>query len=91
LDEPTNHLDVKYQLQLLSVVKGLGISVLAALHDLTLAAEYCDYLYVVKKGCVVADGEPGAILTKALIEQVFDVACETYANPVTGKLAIAYL
>ncbi|AIQ51901.1 ABC transporter ATP-binding protein [Paenibacillus sp. FSL R7-0331] len=91
LDEPTNHLDIKYQLQILNIVKKLDIGILAALHDLTLAAEYCDYLYVMKQGQVAASGRPEDILTKELIGQVFDVACETYRNPVTGALGIAYL
>lgn len=56
LDEPTNHLDIKYQLQILNIVKKLDIGILAALHDLTLAAEYCDYLYVMKEGRVAASG-----------------------------------
>ncbi|MDF9842338.1 MULTISPECIES: ABC transporter ATP-binding protein [unclassified Paenibacillus] len=91
LDEPTNHLDIKFQLQILNIVKKLDIGILAALHDLTLAAQYCDYLYVMKQGQVAACGKPEDILTKELIGQVFDVACETYRNPVTGALGIAYL
>ncbi|QUL56813.1 ABC transporter ATP-binding protein [Paenibacillus tritici] len=91
LDEPTNHLDIKYQLQILNIVKRLDIGILAALHDLTLAAEYCDYLYVMKEGRVAACGKPEDILTKELIGEVFDVSCETYRNPVTGALGIAYL
>lgn len=90
LDEPTNHLDIKYQLQILSIVKKLDIGILAALHDLTLAAEYCDYLYIMKKGQVMASGTPEEVLTKELIGQVFDVDCEIYRNPVTGGLGIAY-
>lgn len=46
LDEPTNHLDIRFQLQILSIVKKLGINVLAALHDLTLASQFCDYIYI---------------------------------------------
>ncbi|HBA02817.1 MAG TPA: ABC transporter, partial [Clostridium sp.] len=48
LDEPTNHLDIKYQLEVMSIVKNLNICVLAALHDLTLASQFCDELYVLK-------------------------------------------
>ncbi|MDP4099449.1 ABC transporter ATP-binding protein [Paenibacillus sp. P96] len=91
LDEPTNHLDIKYQLQILNIVRKLNIGILAALHDLTLAAEYCDYLYMMKKGEVIASGIPEEILTKELIGRVFDVNCEIYRNPVTGGLGIAYL
>lgn len=91
LDEPTNHLDIKYQLQILSVVKRMNVGTLAALHDLELAAHYCDYLYVVKKGKVAACGTPEEILTKRLISDIYEVECEIYKNPVTGGLSIAYL
>ncbi|WP_424863269.1 ABC transporter ATP-binding protein [Streptomyces sp. MMS24-I29] len=91
LDEPTNHLDIKYQLQILSLVGQLGIGVLAALHDLTMAARYCDELYVLKDGSVVTHGPPGEILTPELVREVYEVECETYRNPVTGELALAYL
>lgn len=91
LDEPTNHLDIKYQLQILNIVRGLGIGILAALHDLELAAAYCDYLYVVKKGQIVVHGKPADILTREMIGEVFDVDCEIYTNPITGGLGIAYL
>lgn len=91
LDEPTNHLDIKYQLQILSVVKRMRVGTLAALHDLELAAHYCDYLYVVKKGKVAACGTPEEILTKRLISDIYEVECEIYKNPVTGGLSIAYL
>ncbi|MFF8690839.1 ABC transporter ATP-binding protein [Streptomyces sp. NPDC015144] len=91
LDEPTNHLDIKYQLQILSLVGQLGIGVLAALHDLTMAARYCDELYVLKDGSVVTHGPPEEILTPELVRAVYEVECETYRNPVTGELALAFL
>ncbi len=91
LDEPTNHLDIKYQLQILETVSGMGIGLLAALHDLQLAAEYCDVLYAMKAGRVVAHGEPQEIITKKLIRELYDIDCETFINPVTGKWGIAYL
>ncbi|MDF2886107.1 MAG: transporter [Lacrimispora sp.] len=91
MDEPTNHLDIKYQLQILSIVKGMHVGTLAALHDLELAAEYCDYLYVMKQGKVVSHGTPEEVLTTQLIGEVYDVECEIYTNPITGELGIAYL
>lgn len=91
MDEPTNHLDIKYQLQILSVVKKLPVGTLAALHNLELAADYCDYLYMVKQGSVVACGTPIEVLTKKRISDVYDVKCEVYTNPITGGLSIAYL
>ena len=91
LDEPTNHLDIKYQIQILTVVKSLNIGVLAALHDLPMASVYCDMLYVIKDGKIIASGSPKEVLTKKLIRQVYEIDCEIYTNPITGNLAIAYL
>ncbi|MDF2569582.1 MAG: Iron-chelate-transporting ATPase [Sporomusa sp.] len=90
LDEPTNHLDIKYQLQLLSLVKSLGIGVLAALHDLSLAAMYCDKLYVMKEGRLVTSGQPKNILTPELVRSVYEIDCDIQENPDTGYLAITY-
>lgn len=90
LDEPTNHLDIKYQLELLSIVKALGIGVLAALHDLSLAAMYCDLLYVLKEGQVVACGQPNQVLTRELVRDVYEIDCDIEENPATGHLSIHY-
>ena len=90
LDEPTNHLDIKYQLQLLSIVKSLGIGVLAALHDLSLAAMYCNKLYVLKDGKVVTSGAPNDILTPELIRDVYEIECDIKEDPRTGYLSITY-
>ncbi|MBN3526550.1 hypothetical protein JSQ80_22700 [Paenibacillus apiarius] len=84
-------MDIKYQLQILSIVKALKVGTLAALHDLSLAAMYCDILYVVKDGTVVASGIPDEVLTKELVKRVYEIDCEIYANPVTGGMAIAYI
>ena len=59
LDEPTNHLDIKYQLQLMDIVKKLNRTIIAAIHDLNIAAMYCTFLYVMKDGKVVQAGPPG--------------------------------
>ena len=90
LDEPTNHLDIRYQLEILSCVRGLKISVLAALHDLEMAAEYCDYIYALKEGRVYAQGTPEEVLTPSVIEALYEVKCQTFINPVTQKLNFAY-
>lgn len=73
LDEPTNHLDITYQLELLEVIKGLGVGVIAALHDLNLASLFCDEIFIMKKGSLVTQGAPAEIITEELIEQVYDV------------------
>ena len=91
LDEPTNHLDIKDQIQIQSVVKSLKMGVLAALHDLPMASSYCDFLYVLKDGQIIAPGSPKKILTIELIKRVYEIDCEVYTNPITGDMAIAYL
>jgi iron complex transport system ATP-binding protein len=73
LDEPSNHLDIKHQLELMSTVRGLGRTVIAALHDLNLAAQYCDRVVVLDAGTVVADGPPATTFTPELIRAVFGV------------------
>ena len=73
LDEPTNHLDIRYQLQLMELVRGLGRTVITAVHDLNIAAVYCDTLAVLDHGCVVAVGSPRDVLTPDLIRQVYGV------------------
>lgn len=90
LDEPTNHLDIRYQLEILNCVKRLGIGVLAALHDLELAAHYCDYIYAMKDGKIIAEGKPEDLFTEELIEEIYGVRCVIYTNPVTKRLAFAY-
>ncbi|SFD13339.1 ABC transporter ATP-binding protein [Clostridium uliginosum] len=89
LDEPTNHLDIKYQIQILSVVKSLGITVVVALHDLNLAVAYCDRLYVMDDGKIVGHGKPEEVLTQTLIKKVYEVDCtihkELYPMYITFK------
>lgn len=90
LDEPTNHLDVRYQLQILSIVKGLGVNVLAALHDLTLASQFCDYIYLLKDGEIDSHGKPEEVLTKETIKRVYHIDCEILKAPNTNGVLISY-
>jgi iron complex transport system ATP-binding protein len=91
LDEPTNHLDIRYQLQILDLVKTLRITTLAALHDLNLAAFYCDRMYVLKEGKVVASGITEDVLQPDLLWSVFGVETEICIHPKTGKPNITFL
>lgn len=84
LDEPTNHLDIRHQLDVLSLARGLGITVLTVLHDLNLAASFCDRLYVLDEGRVVASGTPGEVLVPELVAKVFHVAAHVVRHPTTG-------
>ena len=90
LDEPTNHLDIRYQLEILSLVKQLGVTTITALHDLNLAAAYCDHIYVLNAGEVVASGTPQAVLSPELIHDVYDVQVDVQVHPKTGKLFIVF-
>ena len=89
LDEPTNHMDVKYQLQLMEIVKGLNCTVLAAVHDLNIAALYFTHLYVMKDGRIVASGSPEKVLTPELIREVYEVEAEVFRDK-NGLLRILY-
>jgi iron complex transport system ATP-binding protein len=74
LDEPTNHLDLKYQVEVLSLVKqevARGLGALVVLHDLNLAARLCDRLLVLSEGHIAAQGNPGDILKKELLERIY--------------------
>ena len=73
LDEPTNHLDIQYQLELMRLVAQLPLTVVVALHDLNLAANYCQHLVLLKSGSVVASGVPEKVLTAARIEETWRV------------------
>ncbi|MDR2392606.1 MAG: ABC transporter ATP-binding protein [Treponema sp.] len=91
LDEPTNHLDISYQLQIFDFVRRLGVTVLSAIHDLNMAALYCDRVYVLKEGKVVLSGIPKDVLTPQSIYDIYGVRCEAALHPVTGKIHITYI
>jgi iron complex transport system ATP-binding protein len=74
LDEPTNHLDIRHQLELLRLLRSLGLAVVCTLHDLTLAAEFADRILILDQGRVIADAPPDEALTSATIAQAFQVA-----------------
>lgn len=88
LDEPTNHLDVWHQYEILTLVRSLGMTVLAALHDLDLAVQFCDALCVLRGGRVVAAGPPARVLTPALVREVFGVDVHLLEHPATGGLRL---
>ncbi|CAI1516861.1 Hemin import ATP-binding protein HmuV [Serratia quinivorans] len=73
LDEPANHLDIAHQQQFMALLRRLGISVVVSLHDLNLAACYCDRLMLLKQGYMHAFGSPEEVLTPEIIDQVYGV------------------
>ena len=84
LDEPTNHLDLRHQLDALNLVRGLGVTAVVALHDLNMAAAFCDRICVMDAGRVVALGTPADVLTPALLAEVYRVDAEVAIHPETG-------
>ncbi|WP_371659867.1 ABC transporter ATP-binding protein [Streptomyces sp. NBC_00280] len=90
LDEPTNHLDIAHQLDVLSLVRSSGLTALAALHDLNLAAAHCDLLYVIAEGRVVASGPPHEVLQPALLAKVFGVRAHPVRHPETGAVQLLF-
>lgn len=90
LDEPTNHLDIKYQLQFMSTAKSLGSSVVSAIHDLNIAALYCDKIYALKNGKIVKYGTPNEVLTQELIKFLYDVDVKVIKDEETSILSVIY-
>ena len=91
LDEPTNHLDIKYQLQIMDIVKGLDLTVVAAIHDLNIAAMYCDRLVAIDAGTVVGMGTPQELLTEKFIYDMYGVESKINHEAETGRMNIVYL
>ena len=88
LDEPTTYLDLNHQIALMDMMRAepqRGTTVITVLHDLNQAVRYCDHLIVLKAGHLVAAGSPSAVLTPALLADVFAVNAAPYTCPVSGK------
>jgi iron complex transport system ATP-binding protein len=90
LDEPTNHLDIAQQLEVLALVRGSGLTVLTALHDLNLAALHCDLLHVIDSGRIVASGAPYDVLTPELLAEVFGVRAHRVPHPESGAVQLLF-
>ncbi|MEO6200911.1 MAG: ABC transporter ATP-binding protein [Cryobacterium sp.] len=90
LDEPTNHLDVSAQLSLLGQVRGLGLTSVMALHDLNLAAAYCDHILLLHRGRLVASGAPAEVLQPSVIADVYGVDCDIIEHPRGGHPVIVF-
>ena len=88
LDEPTANLDIQHQLQVMDLVRSLvddGLAAVAAMHDLNMASAYCDRIYVMSEGRVVASGTPAEVLVQSMIKEVFGVGVTINYDDHTGK------
>ncbi|WP_394347878.1 heme ABC transporter ATP-binding protein [Haloprofundus sp. MHR1] len=94
LDEPTASLDINHQVRTLELVRDLvasGKTVVAAIHDLNLAAHYCDDLLLLGDGRVLAAGDPQSVLTEANLETAFGANAVVSRHPVTGSVYVTAL
>ena len=89
LDEPTNHLDITYQLQIMDLVSSRHLTVLAAIHDLNIAAMYCDKIAAMKHGELVAFGRPEEVLTEERIWELYHVKAEVFPRK-DGRPAVIF-
>lgn len=89
LDEPTNHLDITYQLQIMNLVSSQHLTVVAAIHDLNIAAMYCDKLVAMKDGEIRAVGTPKEILTPERIWELYHVKAEVFPRK-DGRVAVIF-
>ena len=93
LDEPLSNLDIRHQEQILDLLKSMilesKITVVAVLHDLNVVSEFSDTVLLLKKGRIIASGEPENVLTKKNIEFAYDTRdTEVFTNPVTKKPSV---
>ncbi len=92
LDEPTSHLDITHQIRFMNLIQHLNeelkLSVIMIIHDLNMAAEYCDYLLMMKNGKIFTQGRPADVLTYENIECVYDTTVVVGTNPVSGKSVV---
>jgi iron complex transport system ATP-binding protein len=86
LDEPTANLDINHQVEILNLVKSLcqeqSLTVIIALHDLNLAAQYCDWMVMLNGGKVYVEGTPLDILTAENIKKVYGASVCVYPHPI---------
>ncbi|WP_028545951.1 ABC transporter ATP-binding protein [Paenibacillus taiwanensis] len=85
LDEPTTYLDIRYQVQFMDVIRDwqqdCGLTVVSVLHDLNLAALYCDRIIVMQEGVIAAEGTPQQLMTTELLQHVFDTKTVIVPHP----------
>ncbi len=91
LDEPTNHLDIGYQIQLMDLVKSLNITTISAIHDMNIAAMYCDYLLVMKDGEIVKYGSVSEVITSEMLKDVFGVNAHVGLNPINKNIQVSFM
>ncbi|WP_262296769.1 ATP-binding cassette domain-containing protein [Microvirga sesbaniae] len=89
LDEPISALDVAHQVEVLALVRRLsrerGLGVVVVLHDVNMAARFCDEILALRAGRLVARGAPGEIVTPRQLQAIYGIAMEVFPHPSTGQ------
>jgi len=92
LDEPTSALDIKYQIEVLNILKRLNEdenkSLILAMHDLHLASKFCKRLVLLKAGQVFCEGTPAEVLKKEILEEVYEVRVKIFTDDEDGSLLV---
>ena len=91
LDEPTNHLDIGYQYQIMNILKSQDVTVFSSVHDLNIAACYCDKIILMKKGRIYDVGTPEEMFVPSKIKDLFGVDTQISINSVTGKPNVIFM
>lgn len=89
LDEPISALDVAHQIEVLSLVQRLshekGLGVVVVLHDVNMAARYCDDIIALHFGKLIARGSPDEIMTSQALQKIYGVSMDVITHPATGR------
>ncbi|MCX8124552.1 MAG: ABC transporter ATP-binding protein [Spirochaetes bacterium] len=88
LDEPVSHLDIHHAYTIMDILRKLnenGSTIIAILHDINIASEYCNRIMGIKNGEIFFDGKPHECITYQNIEALFNTVCLVYTNPLSGK------
>ncbi len=92
LDEPTANLDISNQLEIMMLIKEAvtttEITAIMAIHDINLAARYCEEMILLSKGRIFATGRPETVLTGTNIEAVFGIESVVNGNPADGSVYV---
>lgn len=87
LDEPTTFLDIAYQVEILDLLTDLnrkyGTTIVMVLHDINLSARYADHIFALRKGKLIAEGNPSTVITSKLVKEVFGLDCTVIEDPIS--------
>lgn len=93
LDEPTSALDLKFQMEILNILKKMnrdqGATIVMALHDLHLASKFCDRLVLIKNGRLVEEGPPATVLQRDLLKTVYEIDVKIIRDETDGSFLIS--